>query len=70
MTLGAIVGRLHGLAVPIGADRPAGALHHFAEGTMADELRAVAGWLDSIESRAPSGAGEAFDAVTHRRDSR
>ena len=47
MRLGAMIGRLHGLAVPAGADRPAGALHHFAEGTMADELRAVAGWLDS-----------------------
>jgi Ser/Thr protein kinase RdoA (MazF antagonist) len=63
MTLGAIIGRLHGLAVPAGADRPAGALHHFAEGTMADELRAVGGWLDSIEDRVPSGGGDAFDAI-------
>jgi len=63
MRLGAMVGRLHGLAVPAGADRPAGALHHFAEGTMADELRAVAGWLDSIEARVPSGDGSAFDNI-------
>lgn len=52
--LGVRIGRLHDLALP-GADRPAGALHHFAEGTMADELRAVAGWLDSIEARVPRG---------------
>lgn len=61
--LGAMVGRLHRLAVPAGADRPAGALHHFAEGTMADELRAVAGWLDSIEARVPSGDGDAFATI-------
>jgi Ser/Thr protein kinase RdoA (MazF antagonist) len=63
LTLGAMIGRLHGLAVPAGADRPAGALHHFAEGTMADELRAVAGWLDSIEDRVPGGGGDAFDTI-------
>ncbi|MDI5968903.1 aminoglycoside phosphotransferase family protein [Streptomyces sp. SL13] len=63
VSLGATIGRLHGLTVPAGADRPAGALHHFAEGTMADELRAVAGWLDSVEARVPSGGGGAFDAV-------
>ena len=63
MTLGAMVGRLHGLAVPAGADRPAGALHHFAEGTMADELRAAAGWLDSIEARVPAEGADAFDTI-------
>jgi Ser/Thr protein kinase RdoA (MazF antagonist) len=63
VTLGATIGRLHGLAVPAGGDRPAGALHHFAEGTMADELRAVAGWLDSIEAHVPRGSGDAFDAL-------
>jgi Ser/Thr protein kinase RdoA (MazF antagonist) len=63
LTLGVIIGRLHGLAVPAGADRPAGALHHFAEGTMADELRAVAGWLDSIEDRVPSGGGDDLDTI-------
>ncbi|MGI8412820.1 MAG: aminoglycoside phosphotransferase family protein [Solirubrobacteraceae bacterium] len=62
-TLGARVGQLHGLTVPTGADRPAGALHHFAAGTMADELRAVAGWMDAIEARVPSGSGDAIDAI-------
>ena len=56
VTLGARIGRLHRLAVPAGADRPSGALHHFAEGTMADELRAVAAWLDATEDRGPGGA--------------
>jgi Ser/Thr protein kinase RdoA (MazF antagonist) len=55
VTLGAMIGRLHGLAVPAGADRPAGALHHFAEGTMADELRAAASWIDGGD-----GLPEAF----------
>ena len=63
VTLGAMVGRLHGLPVPVGAERPAGALHHFAEGTMTDELQAVAGWLDSIEMHVPSGAADAFDTL-------
>lgn len=61
--LGAMIGRLHGLPVPVGADRPAGALHHFAEGTMADELHAVARWLDGIEDRVPREAGDALDAL-------
>jgi Ser/Thr protein kinase RdoA (MazF antagonist) len=61
--LGSMVGRLHGLPVPAGADRPAGALHHFAEGTMTDELRAAAGWLDSVEDRVPNGSAEAFDSI-------
>ena len=30
---------------------------------MADELRAVTGWLDSIEARVPSGGGDAFDTI-------
>jgi Ser/Thr protein kinase RdoA (MazF antagonist) len=63
LRLGAVVGRLHGSAVPAGADRPAGALHHFAEGTMADELHAVVGWLDSIEDRVPSEDADAFDTL-------
>lgn len=63
LTLGAMVGRLNGLPVPAGADRPAGALHHFAEGTMADEIRAVSGWLDSVEARVPAGSGDAFDTI-------
>jgi Ser/Thr protein kinase RdoA (MazF antagonist) len=61
--LGAMVGRLHGLAVPPDADRPAGALHHFAEGTMTDELHAVAGWLDAIEPRVAGGDMDALDAL-------
>jgi Ser/Thr protein kinase RdoA (MazF antagonist) len=61
--LGAMIGRLHGLAVPAGADRPAGALHHFAEGTMADELRAAAGWLGSVEDRVPASGAKAFDTI-------
>jgi Ser/Thr protein kinase RdoA (MazF antagonist) len=61
--LGAMIGRLHALAVPAGANRPAGALHHFSEGTMADELAAVAGWLDAIEDQAGTGAGDALDKV-------
>ena len=63
LRLGAMIGHLHGLAVPAGADRAAGALHHFAEGTMADELRAVAGWLDSVEDRVPAGGAGAFDTI-------
>jgi Ser/Thr protein kinase RdoA (MazF antagonist) len=61
VTLGARIGRLHGLPVPAGADRPAGALHHFAEGTLSDELRAAAVWLDS---GADGGASaDAFEAM-------
>jgi Ser/Thr protein kinase RdoA (MazF antagonist) len=63
LRLGAMIGRLHGLPVPAGADRPAGALHHFADGTMADELRAAAGWLESVQYRAPAGSGAAFETV-------
>jgi hypothetical protein len=60
---GATIGRLHGLAVPAGALRPAGALHHFAEGTMVDELRATADWLDSIEALVPNEDGDALAAI-------
>lgn len=63
-TLGARIAWLNGLPVPAGADRPAGALHHFAEGTMTDELRAVAGWLDGIDpARLPSGGGDAVETI-------
>jgi Ser/Thr protein kinase RdoA (MazF antagonist) len=50
--LGAIVGKLHRLALPTGAaDRPAGALHHYAEGLPADEICAAQRWLRDIEPR-------------------
>ena len=58
--LGARIGRLHGLEVPHGADRPAGALHHFAEGTMTDELRAAASWLDAIGTHTPDAPASAI----------
>lgn len=55
----------HSLPVPSrgAAKRPAGALHHYAEGTRADELRAVGEWLDQIEGRVPSEDASAFDKV-------
>jgi Ser/Thr protein kinase RdoA (MazF antagonist) len=50
--LGSLVARLHLAARPAGAaDRPAGALHHYAEGTPADELAAARRWLRDIEPR-------------------
>lgn len=61
--LGTMIGWLHGLPIPPAANRPAGALHHFAEGTMTDELRAVATWLDSIEDCVPNEAGAALDTL-------
>jgi Ser/Thr protein kinase RdoA (MazF antagonist) len=52
VALGALVGRLHRLALPAGAaDRPAGALHHYAEGAPAEELSAARRWLRDIEPR-------------------
>jgi Ser/Thr protein kinase RdoA (MazF antagonist) len=52
VALGALAGRLHRRGAPAGAaDRPAGALHHFAEGTPADELSAARLWLRDIEPR-------------------
>ena len=44
--LGRLIGRRHVMPVPAGADRPSGALHHFAEGTLQDELHTVRGRLD------------------------
>lgn len=61
--LGAMVGRLHGLRGPDEAARPAGALHHYAEGTMADELRAVTGWLGHLDDRVPDTAADALYAL-------
>jgi Ser/Thr protein kinase RdoA (MazF antagonist) len=52
VALGSLVGQLHRLGRPAGAaDRPAGALHHYAEGTPADELSAARRWLRDIEPR-------------------
>jgi len=52
VALGALVARLHQAGRPGGAaDRPAGALHHYAEGTPADELAAARRWLRDIEPR-------------------
>jgi Ser/Thr protein kinase RdoA (MazF antagonist) len=52
VALGKLVGRLHRLPWPTGpADRPAGALHHFAEGSPKDELSAARRWLHDIEGR-------------------
>lgn len=49
---GALLGRLHTLPLPTGpAARPAGALHHYAEGTRRDELAAALAWLDQMEDR-------------------
>lgn len=61
--LGAMIGRLHGLEVPAGADRPSGALHHFAEGTLADELLTVAEWLDSMEVHVPIDGGDTLENI-------
>jgi Ser/Thr protein kinase RdoA (MazF antagonist) len=57
--LGRVLGRLHRLPPPTGAaNRPAGALHHFADGTPADELLAARGWLSDIIPRvAPDDRG-------------
>lgn len=63
VNLGRLIGRLHGLPVPPGADRPSGALHHFADGTMEDELLEVMSWLDAIEPRVPKDCTTAFDAI-------
>lgn len=58
------LGRLHALPLPKGAAaRPAGALHHFADGSRRDELDAVAGWLDQVEERVPAGDRSRLDQL-------
>jgi Ser/Thr protein kinase RdoA (MazF antagonist) len=64
VALGRLVGRLHRLGPPTGpADRPAGALHHYAEGTPADELRAARHWLRDIEPRVASSDRDELAAL-------
>ena len=64
VALGALVGRLHGLALPTGAaDRPAGALHHFAEGAPGDELSAARRWLRDIEPRVAPDDRDQLDVL-------
>jgi Ser/Thr protein kinase RdoA (MazF antagonist) len=55
--LGARIAKLHQMKVPQGADRRSGALHQYATGTMTDELRAAAGWLEGLAEHAPVDAG-------------
>lgn len=52
--LGRLLARLHQLPLPTGAAaRPAGSLHHHAEGPMGNEITAAGEWLDQIETRLP-----------------
>lgn len=53
--IGRLVAQLHSLPIPDGLGaRPAGALHHFADGPRADELEAAKTWVDAIEDRVPA----------------
>jgi Ser/Thr protein kinase RdoA (MazF antagonist) len=64
VALGAVVGRLHRLALPTGAaGRPAGALHHYAEGAPADELSAARRWLRDIEPRVAVADRDQLDVL-------
>jgi Ser/Thr protein kinase RdoA (MazF antagonist) len=64
LALGELVGRLHRLALPTGAaDRPAGGLHHYAEGAPADELSAARRWLRDIEPRVAVGDRDQLDVL-------
>jgi Ser/Thr protein kinase RdoA (MazF antagonist) len=64
VALGELVGRLHRLALPTGAaGRPAGALHHYAEGAPADELRAARRWLRDIEPRVAVADRDQLDVL-------
>jgi Ser/Thr protein kinase RdoA (MazF antagonist) len=64
VALGELVGRLHRMALPAGvADRPAGALHHYAEGAPAAELNAARRWLRDIEPRVAAGDRDQLDVL-------
>ena len=63
--LGRNLGRLHSLPLPrprTPAARPAGALHHFAEGSRTDELEAAKRWLDQFAEN-PEIDARALDAL-------
>jgi hypothetical protein len=61
---GSFLAGLHSLPLPAGAaNRPSGALHHFAEGTREDELQAAQRWLDQTEARVPTGYRSAVDRL-------
>ena len=63
VALGALVGRLHRARPAGAADRPAGALHHYAEGTPADELHAARRWLRDIEPRVAAADRDQLDLL-------
>lgn len=58
------LGRMHSLPLPKGAAaRPAGALHHFADGSRRDELDVAASWIDQIDNRVPTGDRRHLDQL-------
>jgi Ser/Thr protein kinase RdoA (MazF antagonist) len=64
MDLGALVGRLHRSLRPTGAaDRPSGALHHYSEGTLADELKTAGQWLHEVEPQLKVSDHDAFETL-------
>lgn len=66
---GDMLGRLTTLPAENGAVmRPAGALHHYAQGAGSprNELTAAASWLTAIEDRVPSQSRPAYDSIRER----
>jgi hypothetical protein len=64
--IGSLLGRLHAIPLPAkrsAAHRPAGALHHHAEGGRRAELDAAASWLDQLESRVADADRGAVDKL-------
>lgn len=62
--LGRLHARLHALPMPTGpAARPAGSLHHHAEGPMRNEITAAGAWLDQIETRLPASTARGVDRL-------